>query len=71
VHWVAFAEQTHTPLLHSVPGMQTVPHLPQFFESLFRSAQVLVPHSVRPVAHTQLAAVHMRVASHGLLHCPQ
>jgi hypothetical protein len=38
------ARQPHVPLLHGMPGGQTWPHAPQFFES--------VPVSLQPLLHS-------------------
>jgi hypothetical protein len=66
----AFALHTQVPLLHSVPGMQTLPQSPQFFESVSGSAHT-VPQTFLPVAQTQDPSVQVRVESQALPQVPQ
>ena len=48
MHSVIPAEQTHVPPLHSRPGGQTVPHAPQFTESVMGSTQTTPPKAQAP-----------------------
>jgi hypothetical protein len=60
-----------TPLLHSCPAPQLLPHAPQLDSSELRSAHPIL-HAVWPAtSHSQREALHEAPVGHALLHRPQ
>lgn len=62
--------QTHCPETHDAPVAQAVPHVPQLFVSLERSAHPPV-HATSPVPQVQTPAMHVAPVPQTLPQVPQ